>query len=166
MTIPDDSVSHPTEPLDEERQRQLRRYSRRATAAVMLLCNGVLVLGIWGSGVDLERLIRMPDQFHPAQHVCLRPLWQKVSGVSQPVRICAEWIDLSDPTGETHMLARETEVVQSADGKLYFDHGSRVDYRLFLLGAFLLAVIVSGIVLERYLIARYRMRLGIPGPRG
>lgn len=166
MATSGDSVIHPCEPIDEHQQRQLRRYTHRVTAAMILLCNGILLLGLWGSGMNLDQLIRTPDQFHPATHVCLRPVWQKVSGIERPVRICAEWIDLSDPSGQTHTLARETEVVQSADGKLYFDHGSRVDYRLFLLGAFVLGVIGSGVLLERYLIARYRMRLGIPGPKG
>lgn len=152
--------------IGEDQQRRLRRYTYGVTAVMILLCNGVLLLGLWGSGMNLERLIRTPDQFNPAGHVCLRSTWQKVSGVAQPVRICAEWIDLADPSGQTHTLARETEVVQGADGKLYFDHGARVDYRLFLLGGLVSAVVASGVMLERYLIARYRMRLGIGGPKG
>ncbi|MBI5410758.1 MAG: hypothetical protein HZA21_02075, partial [Nitrospirae bacterium] len=45
--------------------------------------------------------------------------------------------------------------------KLYFDHPARVDYRLFLLGVFVVAVIVAGMLLKRYLIARYRLQLEV-----
>lgn len=149
----------------EDQEHQVRHYTHWVTGVMVLLCNGVLLLGLWGSGLNLERLIRTPDQFDPTKHICLRPIWQKVSGIAQPVRICDEWIDLTDPSGQTHTLARETEVVQGANGRLYLEHGPLVDYRLFLLGTFTIGVIASGAILERYLIARYRMRLGIGKPK-
>jgi len=107
----------------------------------------------------IDRLIRFPEIFNPTQDVCLRLTWHKVAGLEEPVRLCSEWIQLSDPSGETHRFQQETKVVQGADGKLYFDHGVRVDYRLFLFVVFVAAVIASGIILKRRLIVRYRLHL-------
>ncbi|MES4787191.1 MAG: hypothetical protein C4294_16775, partial [Nitrospiraceae bacterium] len=67
----------------------------------------------------------------------------------------------SDPSGNTHTLQKETEVVKGADGRLYFNYGERVDYRLFVYGAFVAAIITLGVLLRRYLINRYRVRLGL-----
>ncbi|MBI4400761.1 MAG: hypothetical protein HY581_03925 [Nitrospirae bacterium] len=153
------------EQLDGGKAHRLRRYTYGVTAAMIVLCNAVFLLGVWGSGVNLDRLIRMPDLFDPTKDICLRLSWHKVAGLDQQVRLCSEWINLSDPSGDTHTFQRDTTVVQGADGKLYFDHGSRVDYRLFLLGAFVVAVIAFGLMLKRYLIARYRMRLETPGTK-
>ncbi len=146
---------------DDQRTRQLRRYTYVVTVGLILLCNGVLLLVVWASGVNLDRLIRTPDEFDPTKDVCLRSSWHKVAGLDDPIQLCSEWINLSDPSGETHKFQRETRVVQGADGRLYFDHGALVDDRLFLLAACLVLVVATGIALERYLIARYRLRLGL-----
>ncbi len=144
---------------EERKRRQLRRYTYAVSTLMIVLCNGVFLLVLWGSGINLETLIRTPDLFDPAKDVCLRLGWHKVTGSQDPVRLCNEWINLSDPSGETHRFQNDTKVVQGADGKLYFDHPARVDYRLFLLGAFVAILIVSGMLFKRYLIARYRLRL-------
>ncbi|MGH7254540.1 MAG: hypothetical protein ACREI3_02070 [Nitrospirales bacterium] len=159
MTTAYDGTPTAETPLGEDQERQLRRYTSRVTVAMILLCNGVLALALWGSGVNLDLLIRSPEVFHQARHVCLRYAWQKVSGVPQPVRICSEWIDLSDTSGQPHVLSREIEVLQGADGKLYFDYGARMGYQVFLVGAVIVLVIAAGVKLERWLIARYRTRL-------
>ena len=143
--------------------KRLRRYSYAVTASMIGLCNAVFLLGLWGSGVNLDSLIRIPDPFNPAKDICLRLIWHRVTGLKEPIRLCSEWINLSDPSGETHKFQTDTQVVQRADGKLYFEHGARVDYRFFLFSAFVVAVIVLGVSLKRYLIARYRERLGISG---
>lgn len=148
--------------VESRKGERLRRYSSAVTAAMIVLCNGVFLLGLWGSGVKLDSLIRIPDPFNPTNDVCLRLSWHRVAGLEEPIRLCSEWINLSDPSGETRKFQQETQVVQGADGKLYFDHGARVDYRFFLFGTFVVVVIVLGVSLKRYLIARYRERLGIP----
>ncbi|MFQ5993401.1 MAG: hypothetical protein ACE5NA_13280, partial [Nitrospiraceae bacterium] len=79
--------------------------------------------------------------------------------VEQPVRLCQEWINLSDTSGQTHRLKRDIEVVQGADGKLYYDRGVRADYRLFLIIGFAVMIMVVGLLLKRFLVARYRHRL-------
>lgn len=143
----------------EQRESQVRRYASRATIGVILLCNTVLLLGIWGSGVDLDRLVRTPDLFDPNKDVCVRFGWHKVAGVDKPVRLCSEWIDLSDPSGNTHRFQRDTAVVKGADGRLYLDHGPQADYRLLVFAAFFVVIVASGIMLNRFLIGRYRNRL-------
>jgi hypothetical protein len=149
----------------EQRRLKVRRFAAWMTVLMILLCNTVFLLGIWGSGVNLDGLIRFPEIFNPKQDVCLRLTWHKVAGLEEPVRLCSEWIQLSDPSGQTHQFQKDTKVVQGADGKLYFDHGVRVDYHLFLFVAFVAAVVISGIVLKKYLIARYRLRLEMAGNR-
>jgi hypothetical protein len=147
----------------EQQLSQLRRYTTVVTVGLILGCNAIVLLGIWGSGVNIESLFRTPDVFNPAKDICLRLSWHKVAGVEQPVRLCYEWINLSDPSGHTHTFQQDTEVVQGADGNLYFDHGLRADYRLFLFAAFVLAVLLGGVAAKRFLIARYRIRLGLVG---
>ncbi len=154
-----DATHTPESSVSEQRDHHVRRYATRVMVGVIVLCNTVFLAGIWGSGVDLERLIRVPDEFNPEKDVCLRLAWHQVAGLDKPIRLCAEWINLSDPSGHTHEFQRDTVVVQSADGKLYFDHAPRVDYRLLVIVVFLLVVIVFGIVLNRYVISRYRERL-------
>lgn len=150
-------------PEAERRERQVRRYASRVTIAIIVLCNTILLLGLWTSGVDLDRLIRGPDVFDPEKDVCVRVGWHKVAGMDKPVRLCSEWINLSDPSGKTHTFQRDTSVVEGADGRLYFDHGARVDHRIVLLGVFVLVIISAGIMLNRHLIARYRARLEAQG---
>lgn len=143
----------------EDRDAQVRRYASRVTIAIILLCNTILLLGLWSSGIDLDRLIRTPDVFDPNKDVCVRFGWHKVAGVDKPIRLCSEWINLSDRSGKTHTFQRDTSVVEGGDGKLYFDYGPQVDYRIGVLGVFFLVIISVGIMLNRYLIARYRARL-------
>jgi hypothetical protein len=145
--------------ITNEQQAQVRRYGLWVTIGMMVLCNAIFLGGMWLTGIRLEQLIRIPDIFNPLQDICLRFTWHQVEGDDQPVRLCSEWILLSDPSGETHTLQKETEVVKGGDGRLYFDYGAQVDYRVFLFGAFVIAIIIFGIWLKRYLIRRYRMHL-------
>ncbi|MDQ6732877.1 MAG: hypothetical protein M3Z35_01980 [Nitrospirota bacterium] len=145
--------------ITDEQQARVRRYGLWVTIGMMVLCNAIFLGGMWLTGIRLEQLIRIPDIFNPRQDICLRFTWHQVEGDVQPVRLCSEWILLSDPSGETHTLQKETEVVKGGDGKLYFDYGAQVDYRVFIVGAFVVAIIIFGIWLKRYLIRRYRMHL-------
>jgi hypothetical protein len=102
---------------------------------------------------------------NPAQDICLRLSWHKVAGVDRPVQLCYEWLHLSDPSGETHTFQTDAEVVKGPDGKLQYDYGWK-NYRLIGFGLFVAAVIAVGVALKRYLIARYRTKLGIPIQHG
>jgi hypothetical protein len=153
------------EPTHDWKAEKLRRFTSIVTAALIVLCNAVFLLGLWGSGINLESLVRTPDFFDPAKDVCLRLGWHRVAGIDDPIRLCNEWIQLSDPSGETHKFRQDTKIVKGTDGRLYFDHGARVDYRLLLYGGFVAAVIVFGIMVKRFLIARYRIRLDMSSER-
>jgi hypothetical protein len=145
--------------LTEDQQTRLRQYRMWVTLGMMVLCNAIFLGGMWISGVKIDKLIRFPDVFNAAQDICLRFTWHQVEGDQQPVRLCAEWINLADPTGETHTFQKDTEVIKGGDGRLYYEYGSRVDYRVVVFGASVVAIIVFGIVLKRFLIRRYRIRL-------
>lgn len=145
------------------RQRRVRRFSVLVTLTLIVACNTVILAGLWASGINLETLFRTPDLFSPSRDVCLRYNWRKVSGVPQPVRLCYEWINLSDPSGNTHTFQPDTEIVLGADGKLHYARGAEVDARLLLLLAFSAAVLAGGIALSKFLIARYRVRLNERG---
>ena len=141
------------------RQRRVRRFSVLTTLALIVLCNAIILLGIRASGINLDGLFRSPDRFSPSRDVCLRYNWHKVSGVQEPVRLCYEWINLSDPTGNTHTFQEDTDIVLGADGKLHYEDSGRVDSRLFVLLAFAGTVLALGMALSKFLIARYRLRL-------
>ena len=141
------------------RQGRVRRFSVLITLTLIVLCNTIILLGIWASGINLDSLFHAPDRFNPGRDECVRYNWYKVSGVQQPVRLCYEWIDRSDPSGNTHTLQADTGIVLGADGKLHYEHGERVDLRLFVLLAFVGAVLALGVAVSRLLITRYRVRL-------
>lgn len=151
------SSSLPIEP--EVRARQVKRFASRVTWGMIVTCNVVLLSGVWASGVNLDRLIRIPDVFNPKADVCVRQSWQKVVESQEAIQLCTEWINLSDTSGQTHSFRQETQIKQGADGRLYFDHGPQVDYRLFVLIAYVLSITVGGIVVTRYLVNRYRQKL-------
>jgi hypothetical protein len=146
---------------DEEAMRnaKVRRYSTGVTVAMIVLCNAVFLAGIWASGINLDELVRTPDLFNPKSDVCLRLTWQRLTGAQDPVQLCSEWINLTDPTGKAHSLDKETRVRQGADGRYYLDPGIRADYRLMGYVAFVGMVIVFGMLARRYLVNRYRGQL-------
>ncbi len=147
----------------DEGGRRLRRYTYLITIAVFLACNAVVFGGLWMSGVNLETLYRTPDVFDPGKDICLRQSWHKVRGMAQPIQLCYEWINTSDPSGLTHTFQPDTAVVKGADGRLYFDYGPRVDYRLFLVVVFVVGVLAASIKIQRAMIDHFRSRLDEEG---
>lgn len=154
-----------TETLNEQddaprtpRQRRVRRFTVLVTLMLILVCNAVILLGVRASGINLDLAWRTPDRFDPNRDECLRYTWHKVSGVQQPVRLCYEWINLSDPSGNTHTFQPGTEIVLGGDGKLHYARGERVDSRLWLLLAYAGVVLASGMALSKFLVTRYRLR--------
>jgi len=144
---------------DESRNRRVRRFSSRLSIVLMVVCNGVLLLGVWASGVNLDELVKTPDVFNAKQDVCLRMTWQRVMGTAEPVRLCSEWINLADPSGKSHQLQQDAQIRQGADGHFYIDRGVHADYRLLGLVLFVATVIVFGLMAKWYLVNRYRLRL-------
>ena len=126
----------------------------------MVLCNAVLVSGFTLSGVNLDELLGdPPDLYDSQQDVCLRLGWQSLQGASEPVRICSEWIRLSDPSGQPHHLRLDTKVKKGPDGQYYVDREVQADYRLLMVVLFIMVVIACGLWAQGLLVNRYRLRL-------
>ena len=150
----------------DPRAAKVRRFAVVVTLGMIVLCNGILLFGVWVSGVNLDELVRTPDLFNSKQDICLRLTWERVAGAAEPVRVCSEWINLADPTGKSHVLAKDVKIRQGADGQYYFDKGIQADFRLFGLAFFVGAVLLFGMWARRYLVARYRLQLDLAEPRG
>jgi hypothetical protein len=143
----------------ESRQALVRRFARVVSFAMIILCNSIVLIGLWASGINLDELAATPDVFNSKQDICLRFGWQPVTGAADPVPLCSEWINLSDPSGKTHQLQRELTFRQGPDGQYYIDRSGRADYRLLVLVLVVMAVIVFGLVAKWYLVGWYRLRI-------
>ena len=143
----------------ESRQALVRRFARVVSLAMIVLCNTIVFVGLWASGINLDELAKPPDVFNSKQDICLRFGWQSVTGAAEPVRLCSEWINLSDPSGKTHQIQREIKLRHGPDGQYYLDREGHADYRLLVLVLVVIAVIASGVVAKWYLVGRYRLRL-------
>jgi hypothetical protein len=155
----------PDSDSDEKRAARVRRFATMVTAGLIVFCNVILLLGVWVSGVNLDELVNTPDLFNAKEDICLRLTWERVPGASDPVRLCSEWINLADPSGKPHHLPKDIAVRQGPDGRYYFDRGVRSDFRLVGLALFVGAVLLIGMWARRYLVSRYRLQLGMAGPR-
>ena len=144
----------------ESRQALVRRFARVVSLAMIVLCNTIVFVGLWASGINLDELVTTPDVFDSKHDICLRLAWQPGAGTAAPIRVCSEWINLSDPSGKTHRLQREIKFREGPDGGQYYvDQEEHADYRLLMLMVFVAVVIVLGLVAKWYLVSRYRLRL-------
>ena len=151
-----------TEPpvLEEsDESRRVRRYTHVVTIGLILSCNALLLLGLWVSGLDLEAALAKPELFDPANGQCVGVQWKKVVGAEGLVKVCQEWIDFSDISGQTHTLAADRALAMGADGNLYIRGQSAENYRLIALTIFAIVVMAGGMWLKRQLIAKYQIRL-------
>ena len=151
-----------TEPpfLEEsDLSRRVQRYTHFVTIGLFLGCNALLFAGLWVSGVDLEAALAKPELYDPANGHCVGVQWKKVVGAEGLVKVCQEWIDFSDISGQTHSLASDRALAMGADGKLYFRGQSSESYRLIALTIFAIVVMAGGMWLKRQLIAKYQIRL-------
>jgi hypothetical protein len=146
-------------PQEPDAVRRVRRFTHIVTIGLILGCNGLLLLGLWVSGVDLESALGKPELFDPANGDCVGVQWTKVAGAEGLVKVCKEWIDFSDISGKTHSLASDRALAMGADGNLYFSGQPTENYRLIALMIFAIVVVASGMWIKRRLIAKYQIRL-------
>ena len=149
------------QPMTDDRRRadKIRRFSLAVSLVLMVLCNAILLGGLALSGINLDDLVKTPDFFNAKQDVCLRLSWQAVPGAHEPVRLCSEWLNLSDPSGKPHYLQPDTKLKKGLDGQYYVDQGIQADYRLLTLMLFVTAIIIGGVRAKWFLVNRYRLRL-------
>jgi len=141
------------------RADKIRRFSLGISLTLMVLCNAILLLGLRLSGINLDDLVKTPELFNAKQDVCLRLTWQSFPGMNEPVRLCSEWLILSDPSGKPHYLQPDTKLKKGLDGQYYVDQGIQADYRLLMLILFVTVIIVGGVRAKWFLVNRYRLRL-------
>ena len=139
--------------------RRVQRYTHFVTIGLFVGCNALLFAGLWVSGVDLEAALAKPELYDPSNGHCVGVQWKKVVGAEGLVKICQEWIDFSDISGQTHSLAADRALAMGADGNLYFRGQSSENYRLIALTIFAIVVMAGGMWLKRQLIAKYQVRL-------
>ncbi|HEY5626759.1 MAG TPA: hypothetical protein VIR79_02330 [Nitrospira sp.] len=144
---------------------KVRRYAMWVTVGMIVLCNLLLLLGVRVSGVNLDELMNAPDLFDSKHDICLRLTWERVTGAAEPVRLCSEWINLADPSGQSHLLSKDVTVRQGPDGQYYIDQGVQADFRLLGLALFVVAVLLFGMWARQMLVSRYRVQLDMATPR-
>ncbi|GKS58690.1 hypothetical protein YTPLAS18_22170 [Nitrospira sp.] len=145
--------------IDLRHAELVRRYATRVTVVLMVVCPTLFLAGMWGSGVQPEQLFSIPEHYKPSSDICVRQGWQRVTGKDDLVRVCSEWLDSTDPSGETHQLQTTMQIHETADGRLYYESGSRADWHLAAFVAFVAAILAFGWFVRRYLVARYRRQL-------
>ena len=138
---------------------RIRRFTLMVTVVLIFVCNALLFLGLWVSGIDLEATLAKPELFDPANGHCVGVQWEKVTGADGLVKVCSEWLDFSDLSGQTHSLAPGKALAMDADGNLYFPGQAKENYRLIALMIFAIVVIALGMWIKRQLIAKYQVHL-------
>ena len=69
------SLSQPSSD-DQRRARKVRRFTIAVSLAMIILCNAIVLVGLWASGINLDELVTTPDVFNSKQDICLRLGWQ------------------------------------------------------------------------------------------
>ena len=142
-----------------EISRRLKRFTLVVTVALIIGCNALILTGLWVSGVDLERIFSKSELYDPVNGHCVQVTWLKVAGADGLVKVCSEWLDFSDISGETHLLPEGKTLAMGPDGNLYVSGNPAENYRLIALMIFAIVVIISGMWTKQMLIAKYQDRL-------
>ncbi|RMH07452.1 MAG: hypothetical protein D6704_05090 [Nitrospirae bacterium] len=141
------------------KESRLRWFNAVITLVLIVLCNAILLGGLWLSGINLDFVLSEADLYNPAQGYCVGVAWTNVIGVDGPIKVCSEWLDTTDPTGQVHTLRRDEPLVMDADGNLYYERARNADFQLLLLIGFVILVLGSGMWVKRALLGWYRARL-------
>ncbi len=143
----------------ESQSTKLRWFARGVTILLIIVCNALLLGGLWMSGVDLDIALSKPELYDPENGHCLRVGIAKVEGAQRPIQLCTEWLELSDPSGNSHHIREGIGLAIGADGQLYYQAHQGQNFRLLALLLFVILVIGSGMWAKRFLISRYQLQL-------
>jgi hypothetical protein len=138
---------------------RVRWFAVRLTIGFIVAANALFLSALWVSGLDLDQVFGERELFNPAQDICLRMAWYRPQGEQDPVRLCKEWINLKDSSGQVHKFSKDVPITKGADGKFYLHPPTAGDGRIIALLIFVIAVVAGGMWAQRILIARYRARL-------
>ena len=61
---PSMDVENPATGDIESRQALVRRFARVVSLAMIVLCNAIVLVGLWASGINLDELAATPDVFN------------------------------------------------------------------------------------------------------
>lgn len=161
----DPSENSPSESDRLLEGRWIRRgaYGQRVTVIIILVCCLLFLGGIWVTEIDLGRMIEGDKLFDAKQDICVRTVTLPVrAGQGGRIKLCVEWIDQSDMSGRTRELSLERiELVEGSDGKVRARVKSRMNLNLLGVTGFLIAIILGGRAVQRYLIKRFEKQLGL-----
>lgn len=147
----------------DRKKREHRIYRHRVTGVIILACSLFFLSGLWISHVDLDSLVWREGMFNSKRHICLRMDWLNTTqGQADRVRLCTEWIDLSDLSGETHrVVLKRLEVIKGSDGQIraYLRRG--INFQLVAVSVFLVFIIVGGRWAQQLLIHRHKRQMGL-----
>ena len=141
-------------------ESRFRWFRRGITLGLILVCNLILLGALWVTGVDLDFVLTNSKLYDPKLGLCVRVAWTEVSGVEGPIRVCSEWLDTTDPTGQVHSLRAGEPLAMSADGNLYYENARNADRWVLGLLIFAGVVIYLGMWTKRVLLTWYETRLG------
>lgn len=136
-----------------------RWFRRGVTLGLIVVCNLMLLGALWFSGLDLDFVLTNSELYDPESGHCVGVAWADVSGVEEPIRVCSEWLDTTDPTGRVHTLRSGEPLAMSDDGNLYYLNARNADNRVLALLMFVVVVIYLGMRTKRVLLTWYEARL-------
>jgi hypothetical protein len=145
--------------MGTRKDRHLQWFTWGVSIVLIIVCNGLLFVGLWASGINLDVALSNSNFYDPQEGYCVRVTWAEVIGFDKPIRVCSEWLDFSDPTGSVHSIRDGEPISYGDDGKLHYQGEDGNRYRLLGLVGFIVLVLFSGLWAKRFLISWYRGRV-------
>ena len=140
-------------------ESRFRWFRFSVTLILIIVCNGLLLGGLWASGLDLDFVLTNSELYDPASGHCVGTQLIHVAGVDTPLQVCSEWLDTTDPTGQVHKLRANEPLAMGSDGNLYYQNARNADYQMLGLLGFSVVVIYAGMRLKRFLLTWYQLHL-------
>ena len=163
MKSEEGSILSQSEDEQNEKKRKHRTYQHRVTWVIIIVCCGLFLGGISVSGIRIDDFLGKSRLFDPAKHVCVQESWlETTSGEKTKVKFCIEWIDMTDPSGRTHVMPVEKlEIFMGPDGNIRTYLKQRINYGLVTAFIYLILIIIGGRMAQEFLFHRHRRQMGL-----
>jgi len=142
-----------------EMSDRVKWFSRGVTVLLIVGCNGILLGGLWASGINLEIVLSQPELFDPSRGACVGVAWVDVVGADRPLRLCSEWLDFRDISGNTHKILQHEVIAMKTDGQLYYRDQHHSHRQVAWLVGSVIFVMGGGMWVKHSLIRWYRTRV-------